>query len=395
MSTPEQQVIKLINNDNLTTSCDIQQASESLNQITETQNKLVHVEENLKQIFDTMADNPSIFSQASEIWGGLPLWQKIAGGLALTVPTLVIGIFGNIGALLAISGVTVIAYTATGIILDDHHNCNGQMLERLRQGIFSLADILTITINALEVIRQQFATAIEKFVTENIKLTENVERLNANVNLLTTNVEDLIDVEKSLRKTKEALESKIESLDQSVSEQAVLLEKTQIELDSVRQEYEQGLLDLSEKTVELKLVRTSMEQELEKTQAISNTLFETMKTLTGTVCADKEKRKILNDRLEQFINNADESFDQIALRISDAERERDEAQEKLDNTTRRYQELLKAHETLVVRLERIDSKLEAENITLRRSLAGQFTQGFFSKSGDTAIPLTTKAIITI
>lgn len=394
MSTPEQQLIQLINNDCPTTSYDTQQALVSLNQITETQTKLKTVEENLKTIFDTMADNPSIFSQASEIWGGLPLWQKIAGGLALTVPTLAIGIFGNVTALLAISGVTVIAYTATGIILDDHNNCNGQMLERLRNGIFSLADILTITINALEVIRKQFAIAIEQFITENLKLTENVERLSTNVNSLTTNVEDLIEVEIALRTTKEELESKIKSLDQSVTEQATLLEKTQMELDIVRKEYEQGLLDLSEKTVELKMVRTSMEHEIEKTKAISNTLVATMSTLTGTVCADKDKRKMLNDRLEHFMTNSEESFDKIAVRISDAERERDAAQERLEETTKRYQELLKSHETQVVRLERIDSKLQAENITLKRTLAGQFSQGFFSNK-DTTIPLTTKTIMTI
>ncbi|OCH98308.1 hypothetical protein A8135_12185 [Legionella jamestowniensis] len=124
--TSEKQEIEL---SNLTVPLSPQ---DELAKIAITQEQLTQIKQSLGAIIDTMQQNDSLFSRAATFWGNLPLWQKILGGIVLTVPTLAAGIAAHIGILLAISGVTVVAYTASGIVLDDHHSCNKNIADRLK-----------------------------------------------------------------------------------------------------------------------------------------------------------------------------------------------------------------------------------------------------------------------
>lgn len=180
---------------------------DKLQKITITKEIFEQIRKSLQETVKSMEKNPSIFSRAAEYWGALPLWQKIIGGVALTVPTLIIGIVAHIGFLLAICGVTAVTYTAGGLILDDHHKCSTSAVESLQKGILGLADLLELTINALDIIRQQLAVEIQRFVKENARLVENIDALSKQIDEIDKQVMATSKVNIALGETKDGLEA--------------------------------------------------------------------------------------------------------------------------------------------------------------------------------------------
>lgn len=397
MYTPTQEVINLTSQEKQTTTTEAQTSViTSLVQLNETQQQLTQVKDNLNSIFDAMAENPSLFSQAATYWGDLPLWQKIIGGIIITIPTLTAGIVVNIGALIAISGVTVIGYTATSLLLDDHNNCNTLILERLRQGINSLADILAITIMALDNIRLKFEKGIERFIEENFKLTQNITQLSGQVDLLTDQVEQFIDTEKQLRLTKEALEIETKKLKKSVDKQDEILQQTQQQLIAAQNEYHESQNQLSEKIVELRIVRTSMEEEIAKAKSINEVLSHTVQDMAIHVVADGEQRKAFDARLQSFVTDVDKSFVDITDKICKADEEAKQIRDELKHTTESYHELLEIHQKQIIRLEQVEKELSKQNALYKRTIGGQALTNFFgSKQSINNTPLTTKTICVI
>jgi predicted nucleic acid-binding Zn-ribbon protein len=362
------------NPDNLKSDMD------SLDKIITTQNQLSKVKDSLGSIVDTIADNPSLFSRAATAWGELPLWQKIAGGILLTGPTVAVGLFAHVGILLVLGGVTGIAYTASGIVLDDHHSCNVNIAERLKEGIFSLADVLQITIDALDKIRQALANEIEKFKLENFRLQENINNLGDQVESLSTQVVLYIETEKLLRATKDDLERTSQTLQTSVDEQSDLLKRNQQELEQIKKDYAKSQEQLSDKVAELHGVREKMTAELEKAKKVGSTLQGALQTLTGTVLEDKQHRESYEQRLKTFLTEENASFDQVAERISKTEEELAAVKDELKRTNEEYRELLARQEAQVLRLEKMEKdNPDLENIKPRVNVKGLHQHGMYSK----------------
>ena len=85
----------------------------------------------------------------------------------LTVPLLLIGLLANLAALITLSIVTVIVYTASSILLDNHQSQNTDNIENLNAGISSLVDLLDTVISTLELLREQLTIEIDAFQKEN------------------------------------------------------------------------------------------------------------------------------------------------------------------------------------------------------------------------------------
>jgi hypothetical protein len=332
---------------------------DSLENIVATQKQLSQVKQSLGTIIDTMAQNPSLFTRASTYFGEMLLWQKIAIGVGLSVPTLAAGIFAHVGILLVISGVTVLTYTAAGIILDDHHSCNVDIADRLKAGIFNLADVLQLTIDALDAIRLKLAEEIEKFKAENIKLAQHVVDLGTNIEKLSFQVQLYMATEKLLRATKDALEETAAQLKQSVTEQTDLLQENQLELEHVTKSYKKSQEQLSEKVVELNSVKVEMGLEVEKAQKIAVTLQGAVTTLSGTVISDSKQREDFQKRLEGFLSDKEKSFDQVAERIFEAERELASVKDELRVVKDELNRSLENHRALLVEQGKQLNRLEA------------------------------------
>lgn len=338
---------------------------ESLKKITSVKEDLLKVKGTLVAIVDTMADDPSMITRWSKSWGELPLWQKILGGVALSGPAVAAGLFAHVAALMVIGGVTGVAYTASGIILDDHHIHNVNIAQRLKQGVSDLADLLMLTINALEKIANDLKVEIEKFAFENTKLADNVNELRSEVESLTNQVELFMKTQDLLRETRDDLEKTADSLKNSVAEQTELLNKNEILLQQVKSDYEKNEQQLSAKIAELMAVRKAMDLEVERAKLVANTLEGTVLSLTGTVIKDGAQRAQFQENLDLFLKDKEGGFDKVATRICEAEAELEQVKKQLSDSTDRYKELLDRQEEQVTRLEQLDKQLDAENIPFR------------------------------
>jgi ABC-type transporter Mla subunit MlaD len=357
---------------------------DSLANIINTQKQLSQVKDSLGTLIDSLTQNPSILNRASNYFGELFPWQKIGMGIALPLPTLAVGIFAHVGVLLIISGAIVVTYTTAGVFLEDHYNCNVDISDRLKTGLFNLADILEITINALETIRIKLADEIKKFKVENIKLAQQVNNLGNQIETLDSQVQCYIATEKILCATKEKLEQTEYELKQSVTDQSRLLEENQEQLKAVTGEYKRSQEQLSEKIEELNSVKVKMKLEVEKAQKIAVTLQGAVSTLSGTVISDKKQRQDFQNRLDDFITDKEKSFDQVAARICDTEQELSSVKDELKFVKEELNRSLEYHKYLLNEQGAQIDRLKAVNPDRITSTGEQVSsllglKGFFSK----------------
>lgn len=332
-----------------------QQVKENKEQILLTQKQLAKIKEDLNKIIDAMALNPSFFSRAAQFWGELPLWQKIIAGIILIVPVFIISIAAHTITLLAISIFTLITYTASSILLDNHHSQNVCNTEHLKTSISSLANALGTVIMSLDTLREQLALEINKFQKENAQLTANISLLREEINTLISRSAQLMDTEQKLREIQGVLEKTILTFKNSAQEQSELLIKNKIELEKVTQDYEKNQTQLTKKTLELNQVKVEMGLAIEKAKTVVITLQGAVHALSNTLITDGKQRVSFQQRLNEFLTNNEESFDKVAERICDAERKLLLVKEELQLSNDRYTELLQRAEKQIERLEQIDN----------------------------------------
>ncbi|KTD71610.1 inclusion membrane protein A [Legionella steelei] len=327
---------------------------ERFEKIVTTQNKIQKIKVDLNQLIQSMNNNPSWFSRAASFWNEIPLWQKVLGGVGCTVPLLVIGVLANLAALITLSIVTAIGYTASHILLENHQNQNTNNTENLNAGISSLVELLDTVISTLDLLREQLALEIEAFQKENARLTQNVDQFCEQINTLKSEISKLSDTEKALRATQIDLELTAKTLKGSIEEQSQVLENTQKELEQVVLAYKDNQNQLSDKIKELDEVKVKMSKEVDQAQSLSLVLRSTVEALSKTVIADEEQRTSFQLRLNEFLTNKEKSFDQVAERICEAERKLSVVTKQLEESNQRYRKLLDRQEQQIIRLEQID-----------------------------------------
>lgn len=355
--------------------------NEHLEQLLKTKNKLKQIKDNLNKIIDSVEHNQSLLARAAVYWHDLPVWKKIIAGVVLTLPLLAIGILANLAALITLSIVMTIVYTASSILLDNHQNHNKDHLDSLKAGISSLADLLNEVIESLSLIREQLALDLDKLHQEVSRLTAHIDELGKQISTLTLQINHLTDTEYALRATQIELEALTQTLKGSIDEQSQLLETTQKELDQVVLDYKLNQIQLSAKVNELDEIKVQMGLEVKQAQSIGLVLNETVKLLTDSVIEDKEQRGAFQKRLDEFLANKEQSFDHIVERICNAERKLAHVTDELSQSNQRYSELLDQQELLIARLERMvnahPEEIQEPSSPIEPSING-LSHGFFA-----------------
>jgi len=328
--------------------------NDNLGEIIKTRDKIAQVKESLNIIIDSIADNPSLVTRASNAWGGWATWQKVGTGLALTVPALLSGAAAGIGSLLILGGATGLVYTTTGIILEDHHACNENIKQRLKEGISSIAEILELTIIALNNIRLRLAEEIGKFKEENLKLARQVSNLQDQVSTLSIQIEILQETENFLRITKDKLQKDAIELKKTTDQQGELLKKNQELLTQITSDYKKTQERLDGKVEELRVVREEMSAEITKTQRVSVVLQKAVTTLSGQVLEEQTQKQVFQRKLESLITDREAGASKLMERMATTHKELEGAKDDLKANNLRNGELLAKQESLVKRLEEID-----------------------------------------
>ena len=338
----------------------------NLEQFKLTQKQLDKIIEDLMKMIDAIALNPSLLSRASSYWGTRPLWQKISAGILLTAPFFIIGIAANISVLLTISIFTLITYTASSLLLDNHHEHNTDRTEHLKKSVSNLVEVLVAVILSLETLQEQF--------------TLNISELSAQIKTLTEHTQRLNDTAQQLNTTKIDLENTVDVLKGTINEQTQLLNKRQKELEN-------ACLKLSEKISELHLVKTAMGLEINKSQKITAVLKETVASLADTVFLDEQQRIAFFKKMNEFLSNKEASFDKIAERICEAERQLSLVTEELRRTKDEFnrcnlyhRQLLREQENLISRLAQLERNKSTDTLITPLLLQTQILKnmGFYA-----------------
>jgi hypothetical protein len=330
------------------------QNTKGLESIAPSNELLIQVRNSLEAIIDSLEQNPSILTSITKYWGSLSLWEKIFGGILVTGPTLGIGIAANVGFLITLSGLSAGAYITGGIVFEDHFENTKIITEKLKRGVFEIADVLILTIRSLDIIRQKLATEVEKFQQENKRLTLNIDKLSDETYDLSVQIESYMITEKHLRQTKTQLEQTAEELKKDLGQNQQKYETAVNEISSLKQEHERCTQLLTLQVDELTVKRKLLEDELEKTRKLTSTLQVAVQTLSSTVINDAQQREVFQKRLENFVKNKEQSFTQVADRICAAESELISVKSQLEVSLKRHEELMETQNQLIKRLELID-----------------------------------------
>lgn len=289
--------------------------------LIETQDVLKKIKAGLITAIENMEKTPSLISRAAEFWGKLALWQKILGGVAITLPTLVLGIVANINFLLVICCITTLIYTGLALVLDDHYKNKIAVMGSLINGILGLADFLESTIRALDTIRQKLAVQVDAFAAENKALKTQVDSLGSKIILLDTEIQAAAEASASLQKTKEDLEQVSGQLNSTVTEQSDLLDKNQKELQRIMEAYDASQLELTQKITELDLVKTDLGFQLDQARNVAKILQDSVLALSGTLITNNEDRQLFQQKIDEFLNDKNKNFDQLLASYSETQKE--------------------------------------------------------------------------
>lgn len=321
-------------------------------QLQDTQQKLASVKEDLNNIIDAITNNQSMVSMAANYWGGLGTWQKVAGGIMITIPTIATGLFISVGALVTLS----VSMTATGLILEDHYQHNASLVERLKKGILSMADVLELTINALSLIEAQFAREIKAFQTENELLKNNVQSLTDEMHSLKAQLEVFAQTSVILKDSISNLEEEITKITANSQGQEAVLAKTQQELLKVKNEYEVSQHQLSDKVQEIAQVKLSLQTELTKANKTVKILQQTVTNFTSSVT----QRSNLNEQLD-LLCKGQENLEKATTNLSKTEQELKAVKDQLEERNQEYKALLAQQQAQSEQLDGIMKKLASNN----------------------------------
>lgn len=336
-----------------------EKTKKKLQDFASTYEELSKIKANLDALIDTFTNNPSFLSSASMYWGELVLWQKVLAGILLTVP-LIAGVVLNIGVLIAISAVTLGFFILIAISLENHHETNNTNTQRIKDGVSSLANLLSVVINSLAQLSDELKESIEDMQLENIRFTKNIDVLEEQVNLLTANVTQLKSIEQKINNENNSLENIISTLKNSVDDHAISLNETQQQLTKTIQENQTQQIFLSEKIEELNAVKTKLTEKIVHMEHITQVLQIAVEDLSSYMVADNKKRLIYIEKLEYFITNHESSFLAIVERICDAESKLSAVSEELKQCNERHDKLLTLQEKFITKLEKMVGMSSAE-----------------------------------
>lgn len=325
-----------------------------LESIASSNELLIQVRNSLNAIIDSLEQNPSILSSLTKYWGELPWWQRIIMGILVSGPTLVIGVAANIGFLITLSGLSAGAYITSGVVLEDHHQHTKVITQKLKEGVFEIADVLVLTISALDTIRQKLAVEVQKFQEENLRLKSSITLLSEQTYSLTMQIKSSIVTEKHLRQTKIELEKTAATLKQELTNNSQQYEETIKQIELLKQDHDKCTNALTADIKELTMKRKELEGELQKTKGLAIMLQGAVQTLSSTVINDAQQRENFQARLEDFVKNKEKSFTDFVDRICKTESELASVKMELKESLERHNSLMSQQSELIERLELID-----------------------------------------
>ncbi len=325
--------------------------------------KIVITKEIFKKIKDALHDtiasmeqNPSYLSRASKFWGQFALWKKILIGIAITIPTLTLGIVFHLWFLLAICGVTAIIYTGATILFHNHQKCQTNATEHLEQGVFGLADLLELTITALDSIREQLAAEVNKFSEENMTLQKSSEAFKEQNKQLAIELDATATLVCELQLIKNNLESTSSELEIETTKLTALLTASEKAQEQTMQAYKEAVIKLEEQSIVLANKQAQLQESLEEAGKLTTVLGEVTAGMSSLVINNEGERARFNESMQQLLQNK-ESTAEIFTSICQTKKQLEVTQKLLAANNTHYESLLETHRSQIEELQTILKQL--------------------------------------
>ncbi len=325
---------------------------QSLAEVVNAKNSVARVKQGLAVIIDSIQSNESMFTGWSRKWGDLEVWKRILTGTIIMSPPVIAAIATEAAVLFAISAGVAVIFTASSIVLDDHHSATHKINEALKNGVASLADILGTVIEVLEGIALKLNAEVNKLKVQNSILQEQVETMKAEITKLATQVG-------ALTTTRERIADDVERLETQISNGGEFIDRWQLELLQVKDNYSLVNEELKGKVSELSLTRDAFEKQLGDASRLTEMLQATNAQLREMILDGESSHQQRQHAFEEFIQGKGDIFDNIAAKVSTAEQELQLVKKELERANLRYTKLLARHERLADRQEQQVRRLES------------------------------------
>lgn len=323
----------------------------SLGRLTSANDQLSKIEEYLNSVIDSLHDNPSFLTRVANRWGELPGWAKIVGGIVFFGIFFTLGILAHLVVIIAITAVTATGFTISSVMLDDHYKASKRSKDTLKSGMLSLGNLLKSTIMALDKICEQLVVEVDKFKQENNRLAEYVSLINEDLRTLHSEMD-------ALSGTKEALTA------------------LELKFEKTSMDYEAFNRLLKERIDELERIKIKMASQMKEQEGMVSLLQGTLETFSAKLFGDEADKSQFLQKMRDFIQDGSASFATIADRICQAETELLRTQHALEESNKRYDQLIEKHTAL---LERYDKSL-SDSLMKDRSTNIQGFHPFFSRA---------------
>ncbi|HAU4159346.1 TPA: hypothetical protein ACPHXU_001647 [Legionella anisa] len=361
-----------------------QSNTKKIEEILKTHKKILEIKDALNNIIDSMINKPSLLSQAAQYWNETPLWKKISFGVLLVAPAFFIGIFVHVAVLTTLSLVTLCAYAVSSYLLDDHFADHSEGLNKLKQGIAGLGNLLSSMIELLDLLNKQFAEEMQKLKDNNSILSCQIVSLDDQVDELNQQVEQFKATQQKLQQIQIELDKESMRLKMENQEQSKLIQITQIQLEQVTSEYQQNQIKLSTQIVDLTESKAKIEQELERLRKCITIFQKTTEKLTSTLSMNQEQQTAFVQKINEFISDKENRLEHVVGTISHSADALSQTKDEYKISIERHKQLVDQYELLVKRYETIVSQMEqkTENHKTKKNTAKALTQfGLYSVDG--------------
>ncbi len=383
-------------------------------QIAFMQKHIGNVQGSLKILLNSMAENPSYLSAWARLWGDLSQWKKWLGGTLVTALPITVAIAAHLPVLFGVGGAMAVIFGTTNFLLEDHFRSSQFFLQKIKERVLSLADILVWTITILHDLAKVLETQVNKFKEENAKLksenerlTDNVDKLCRSVDVLSRNIKIKLDECQMISNIKEELAINIQQLSHRLDSQTLdaeariqhleALEESQSKLALIEEAYSSITEQMHSQISQLAKEKSELAHEVANLKQMGQVLSATIQEMSKTVIGDASEREQFQQRLDRFITDKEESFAELTAKASETGKKLIHTQEELESTKEAlketqlrlqsvlldHQNIVLAHQNVLTRLEQLEQRASAKILpqTERESVVTTAVKTFFGQSG--------------
>lgn len=305
--------------------------------------ELEGIKKQLSDMIDVMAECHSLFAAAARYWGELPLWQKIVGGLVVTVPTLLLGVLTMIGAIITFSICSLFVYAGLGYILDNHFASTSTTTAGLKTGVFGLADLLGTVVQSLQEIKKHMGEGVETLGNHNVALGNNVTNFEGKIGEMSEQVKALEGSAEAMAEAKRQLEQASVGLQQTIAEKARVTGEQDQFLNNTRSQLDKSLKDIASKFDSFASDEKKLKAHIEQLKLVNNSFSGIVAAFNNSMGLDEAKKAEFMAKIEEMLSCKSIGLETFSNRLAEQQREIDSLTQQLASVTDDLNRALATH----------------------------------------------------